>query len=149
MFYTIRVIFRAVFKNFSFFPHISWLFIILSILPSFKITVFTHKTSIFSLISSPIFKKRYGLCFFLNVFHISCPRFLGLCVFDDICEYDVWIWFSDILLRLMSGFCWLCVVSLRPGLHMVIFVAHTLFDMIEILMSWFWGFIQKFWFGTN
>ena len=30
-------------------------------------------------------------CFFLNVFHISYRRFLGLGVFDDISAYDTWI----------------------------------------------------------
>ena len=126
VFYTMRVIIRAVLKNFSFFPRISWLFIILSILPSFKITVFTHKTSIFSLISSPIFKKRYGFCFFLTVFHISCPRFLGLCVFHDICEYNVWIWFSDVLLRLLCGFLVLCCYTSPLVAHGNICCTHTL-----------------------
>ena len=29
-----------------------------------------------------------GFWFFLNIFHISCLRFLELSIFDDICEYD-------------------------------------------------------------
>ena len=32
-------------------------------------------------LSSPIFKKRYGFCFLLSVFLISCPISLGLCFF--------------------------------------------------------------------
>ena len=95
VFCTMKVFFRTGFKNFSFFPRISWLFIFLSVFPSFNITAFTHKLSIFFLTSSPIFKKRYGFYFFLNVFHISCLRFLEFGVFDDMCEYDAWIWVFD------------------------------------------------------
>ena len=50
----------------------------------YKITMFTHKTSIFVFISSAIFKKQYGSCLFLNVFHVTRPRFLRLGVFDEI-----------------------------------------------------------------
>ena len=125
MFCTMRVFFRSTFKNFSFFPRILWLFIFLSIFPSFKITVFTHNLTIFFLTSSPIFKKMYGFYFFLNVFHISCLRFLELGVFDDICEYDAWIWVFDAFVRLWCGFCWLCVITLCLWLHNVSFVAHT------------------------
>ena len=125
VFCTIRVFFRTGFKNVSFFLRISWLFIFLSVFPSFKITVFTHKLSIFFLTSSPIFKKKYGFCFFLNVFHISCLRFLELGVFDNICEYDAWISVFDALVRFLCGSCWLCVVTLCLWLHNVLFVGHT------------------------
>ena len=47
------------------------------------------KSSIFFIISSQIFKKRYGFYFFLNVFHVSSPRFLGLYVCVEIWKYDV------------------------------------------------------------
>ena len=110
-----RVTFRAVFKNFSFFPHISWLFIVLFIPPSAKITISTHKTSILFIISSPIFKKRYGFCLFLNVFHVSSPRLLGLCVCVKIWKYDDWIWSTDVLLSLLYRFCWLCVLTFCLG----------------------------------
>ena len=133
-----RVIFWTDFKNFSFFPRISWLFIFLSIFPSFKITVFTNKISIFFLTSSPILKKRYGFCFFLNVFHISCLRFLELGVFDDICEYDAWIWVFDALVRLWCGFFLvMCCYTLPLVAQCVIYGTHTFNDMIETLISWF------------
>ena len=119
MFCTLRVIFRAVFKNFSFFPRISWLFIILFAPPSAKINVFTHKHYILFIISSSIFEKRYGFCLFLNVFHVSSLRFLGFCVCVEIWKYDDWIWFTDVLLSLLYGFCWLCVFPLFPRVHMV------------------------------
>ena len=77
VFCTIRVFFKIGFKIFSFFPRVWRLFILLSAFPSFKITVFTHKISIFSFTSSPIFKERYGFCFFLNIFYISCHIPLG------------------------------------------------------------------------
>ena len=70
VFCTMRAFFRTGFKIFSFFPRISRLFILLSAFPSFKTIVFTHKISIFSFTSSPIFKERYRFCFFLNIFYI-------------------------------------------------------------------------------
>ena len=88
VFYTMRAFFWTGFKNFSFFPRILRLFILLSAFASFKITVFTHKISIFSFTSSSIFKERYGFCFFLNIFYISCHIPLGLCVSVDICVSD-------------------------------------------------------------
>ena len=138
VFCTIRVFFKTGFKNFSFFPRISWVFIFLSVFPFFKITAFTHKLSIFFLTSSPIFQRRYGLYFFLNVFHFSCLRFLELGVFDDICEYDAWIWVFDALVRLLCGFCWLCGVTLCLWLHNVLFVGHThSMTWLKTLISWF------------
>ena len=61
----------------------------------------------------------------LNVFYISCLRFLELSVFDDICEYDARIWVFVALVKLWCGFCWVCVVTLCLWLHNVLFVAQT------------------------
>ena len=52
-------------------------------------------------------------------------QFLELGVFDDICEYDAWIWVFDALVRLRCGFCWLCVITLCLWLHNVLFMAQT------------------------
>ena len=87
--YTIKAFSWTGFKNFSFFPRISRLFILLSFFYSFRITVFTHNISIFFFTSSPIFKERYRFCFFLNIFYISFHIPLGLCVSIDICVSDV------------------------------------------------------------
>ena len=65
------------------------------------------------------------------------------CVFDDICEYNVWIWFSDVLLKLLCGFLVLCCYTSPLVTHGNICCTHTLFDMIEILMSWILGFHSK------
>ena len=122
VFCTLKVIFRAIFKNFSFFPCILWLFIVLSVSASSKLIVFTHKTSIFVIISSPIFKKRYGFSLFLKVFHVSSPGFLGFCVFVWILKYDVeyglWI------------FCWVwCLGSIGFGSILpIIHVFHVYFS---------------------
>ena len=97
---------RKISKNFSFFPRILWLFIVLSASPSSKTTIFTHKTSIFFINPSPIFKKKYGFSLILKAFHVSSPGFLGFCVFVEIWKYDVRICFVDVLLRLMYRFCW-------------------------------------------
>ena len=78
--YALRFIFRAIFKNFSFFPRISWLFIVLFVPPSAKIIVFTHKTSIFFIISSQIFKKSMGSVFLSMFFTFLALDFLN-CVF--------------------------------------------------------------------
>ena len=88
VFYIMRAFFWTSFKNFSFFPRISRLFILLSFFSSFKITIFTHNISIFSFTSSPIFKERYEFCFFLNIFYISCHKPPGLCVSVDIYVYN-------------------------------------------------------------
>ena len=97
---------QGIFQKPFIFPCISWLFIALSVSPSSKLTIFTHKTSIFSIISSPIFKKRYEFCLFLNTVYVSSPRFLGLCVFVEIWKYDVeyglWIFCWD--------WCWVFLV---------------------------------------
>ena len=63
------------------------------------------KTPFFFIISSPIFKNRYGFSIFLEVFHISNPWFLGLCVLLSFEKYVVRIWFRYILLSLMNGVC--------------------------------------------
>ena len=106
MFCTNRVKSKTVFKNFSVFPCTTCYFIVLSPSPSSKTTIFTHKTFIFFINPSPIFKKRYGFSFFLKVFHVSSPRFLGFCVGVKILKYDVRIWFIEVLLSLMYGFYW-------------------------------------------
>ena len=62
VFCTNRVKSKKVFKNFSVFPRITCYFIVLSTSPSSKTTIFTHKTSIFFINPSPIFKKSIS-CF--------------------------------------------------------------------------------------
>ena len=64
VFCTMKVIFRSIFKNFSIFPRILWLFIVLSIPLPHKLTVFTPKSSIFFSISSPIFKNKVWVFLF-------------------------------------------------------------------------------------
>ena len=104
VFCTMKVIFRAVFKNFSFFPRILWLFIILSVPLFSKITILTHKAFIFFIYSSPIFKKRVWvlslsqciLCFYPLISWILCflLRFENM-MLKMICgyfvEFDVWV----------------------------------------------------------
>ena len=63
-------------------------------------SVHTQTLLILSL-SSPIFKKRYGFCFLLNVFLISCPMSLGLCCFFVILFYT---WYLNI------GICSLLII---------------------------------------
>ena len=106
VFCTNKVKSKTIFKKFSVFPCIMCCFVVSSTSPSSKTTIFTHKTSIFFINPSPIFKKRYGFSLFLKVFHVSSPWFLGFCVVVEIWKYDVRIWFVDILLSLMYGFCW-------------------------------------------
>ena len=57
------------------------------------------KTSFFFIISSPIFKKRYGLSIFLKVFHVSNLWFLGFCVFVEFWKIwysnTVWVYFVE------------------------------------------------------
>ena len=91
---------------------ITKIYILLSAFPSFKTIVFTHKISIFSFTSSPIFKERYGFCFFLNIFYISCHILLGLCVSVDICVSDAWIWVFDLLMKLLCDLWWICCDTL-------------------------------------
>jgi len=106
VFYVLRVIFWTTFKNFSFFPRLLWLFIVLFVPLPPKLTMFSQKSSIFIIISSQIFKKRYGFSLFLQIFHVSSPRFLGFCVFVWDLKICCWIWFVDILLSLLNGVCW-------------------------------------------
>ena len=93
MFCTNRFIFKKVFINFSIFPLITCLFIVLFASSSSKTTNFSHKTSNFFINPSSIFKKRYEFSIILKVFHVSSPRFLGFCVYVEIRKYDDWIWF--------------------------------------------------------
>ena len=103
---------KIVFKNLLVFPRITCYFIVLSTSPSSKTTIFTHKTSIFFINPSPIFKKMYGFSLILKVFHVSSLRFLGFCVFVEIWKYDVRIWFIDVLLSLMYEFFFFFLVLL-------------------------------------
>ena len=84
---TNRVKYKTVFKNFSVFPRITCTLIVLSTSPSPKISIFTHKTSIFFTNPSSIFKKRYGFSLIFNLFQVSRPSFLGFCVYVEICKY--------------------------------------------------------------
>ena len=96
VFCNLRVIFRQFSKTF----HFSLAYCDCSLSPSSKLTMFFQKSSIFFIISSSIFKKRYGFSIFPKVFHISSLRFLGFCVFVEFWEYDVeyglwifcWVW---------------------------------------------------------
>ena len=92
-FCTTRIKSKTIFKNFLVFPRIMCTLIVLSTSPSPKISIFTHKTSIFFTNPSSIFKKRYGFSLIFNLFQVSRPSFLGFCVYVEICKYGCWIWF--------------------------------------------------------
>ena len=78
--------------------HFSLTYCDCSVSPSSKLTVFTHKTSIFFVISSPIFEKRYEFCHFLYVFFVSTPWFLGFWVLLSFEKYDIRIWWFGYIL---------------------------------------------------
>ena len=113
-------------KLFSF-PCITCLFIVLSASPSSKITIFSHKTSIFFINPSSIFKKRYGFSLILKVFYVSSPRFLGFCVFVEIWKYDVRIW--------LSMFCWVLFMGFVGfvSIMLIIHVLHVCFSFLCII----------------
>ena len=92
VFCTNRVKSQTVFKNFSVFPHITCTHLVLSASLSPKTSIVTHKTSIFFINPSSIFKKRYGFSLIFNVFQVSSPSFLGFCVYVEIWKYGCWIW---------------------------------------------------------
>ena len=62
-------------------------------------------------LSSPIFKKRYGFCFLLNVFLISCPISLGLCCFCDLVLYLILEYRYSFSIDYNVYFCWFCGFS--------------------------------------
>ena len=67
---------------------------------------FSQRSTIFIIISSSNFKKRYGFSIFLKVFHIYSLCFL---VFEMLLRFekcDVRKWVGFILLSLLNGFCW-------------------------------------------
>ena len=70
-------------------------------------------------------QEKVWILFLSHYISHLCLWFLGLGVFDDICEYDAWIWVFDALVRLRCGFCWLCVITLCLWLHNVLFMAQT------------------------
>ena len=88
VFCTNRVKSMIVFKKNLVFPRITCTHFVLSTSPSSKTFIFTHKTSIFFINHSSIFKKRYGFSLILKVFQVSSPSFLGFCVYDEILKYD-------------------------------------------------------------
>ena len=63
-------------------------------------------------------QEKVWILFLSHYISHLCLWFLGLGVFDDVCEYDAWIWVFDALVRLRCGFCWLCVITLCLWLHM-------------------------------
>ena len=108
VFCTNRVKSKKIFKNFYVFPHITCILIVLSASPSPKTFIFTHKTSIFFINPSSIFKNRYGFSLIFNLFRVSYPSFIGFCVTlryeNMVVEYG----FVDVLMSLIYGFCWFC-----------------------------------------
>ena len=87
--------FWTVFKKISFFPYSLWLFIVLFVPLPPKLTMFCQKSSIFFIISSPIFKKRYGFCHFLYVF-----LFLVL----DFLDFVFLLSFENMMLNMVCGY---------------------------------------------
>ena len=79
-----RIKSKTIFKNFLVFPRIMCTLIVLSASPSPKTSIFTHKTSIFFINPSSIFKKRNGFSLIFNVFQVSSPSFLGFFVYVEI-----------------------------------------------------------------
>ena len=77
-------------------------------------------------LSSPIFKKRYGFCFLLNVFLISCPISLGLCFFFLVILFYTWYLNIGIhsLLIIMCILLILWFFTLL-SIHIGTFVLHT------------------------
>ena len=103
MFCTLRIILK---KNFSVFPRSFWLFIILSVHLSHKLTVFLSKNPPFSSSLLQTSRKGMGFLFFSNYFMFIAFDFL---VFELLLRFekcDVWIWVGFILLSLLNGFCW-------------------------------------------
>ena len=93
VFCTNKVKSQIVFKNFSVFPCTTCTHLVLFSSPSSKTSIVTHKTFIFFINPSSIFKKMYAFSLIFNVYQVSNPSFLGFCVYVEIWRYGCWIWF--------------------------------------------------------
>ena len=148
VFCTLRVIFRAIFKNFSFFPRLLWLFIVLSVPLPPKLTMFSKKSSIFIIISSQIFKKRNEFCHFLYVFMFLALDFLDFVFFvwdlKNVVEYGLWIFFwvcwmgfvvfYSMMLIIHAFHVCLSFFSIILCLCHVVHIVHMLKCLIEIFL---------------
>ena len=115
-----RIKFKTIFKNFLVFPRIMCTLIVLSASPSPKTSIFTHKTSIFFINPSSIFKKRNGFHLFSMYFKFLALVFLDFVFMLRYGNMVVKYGFVDVLMSLIYGF--VIFVSIMLILHVLMFV---------------------------
>ena len=116
---------RTIFKNFSVFPHSFWLFIVLSIHLSHKLTMFSLKNPPFS--SSSLLqtsRKGMGFLFFSKYF---------MSIAFDVLIFEFLLRFENMMFKYgLGNFCWVCYMgfvdidNMMLDIHVLMIASHFL-----------------------